>query len=214
MIGQYALKACDNKYSRLGCYIGLLVLSCNVYAKPTHGMRLNSPSTQLFQLGNASALFSGAIEGDITYRQLKSKGDFGLGTFNGIHGEMVALDGYFYKIGQKGATISVSPDWKTPFVELVKFSQNKAIHFDKIDSYTILKKSIASQLENKNVPYAIKVTGAFNFLKLRSRSPRAALQTQEVYEETYTVESVKGTLIGFWFPEYLLSLTVPEFHFH
>src|SRR3990167_160260 len=158
MIEPYVLKTCDNKnaiYSRLGCYIGLLVLSCNIYAKPTHEMRLNSPSIQLYQLGNAIALFSGAIEGDMTYRQLKSKGDFGLGTFNGLHGEMVALDGSFYKISQKGETIPVDPNWKTPFVELVKFSQNKTVQFEKIDSYAVLKQLIQVNLDNKNIPYAM-----------------------------------------------------------
>jgi acetolactate decarboxylase len=51
-------------------------------------------------------------------------------------------------------------------------------------------------------------------LKLRSRSSRAALQAEDVIEGTYSVENVKGTLVGFWFPGYLLNLTVPEFHFH
>ncbi|VVC75399.1 Alpha-acetolactate decarboxylase [Aquicella siphonis] len=213
----YDLKNCSSTnavYSRLGSYISLFVLSCSVYAGPIHEIRLAAPAVSLFQLGNASALFSGAIEGEITYRQLKTKGDFGLGTFNGIRGEMVALDGNFYKIGQKGETIPVNPDWKTPFVELVTFSQNKAVHFDMVRDYVVLKQSISSKLENKNIPYAIKVTGIFKFLKLRSRSPRVALRTQDVIEETYFVENVKGTLVGFWFPEYLLSLTVPEFHFH
>lgn len=196
----------NTTYLRLGCYLSLCLLSSNVSAE--------TQPVSLFQLGNASALFSGAIEGEMTFRQLKSKGDFGLGTFNDIQGEMVALDGNFYKISQKGETLAVDPDWKTPFVELVKFSQNKAVHVEKIDSYATLKKMLASELDNKNIPYAIKVTGTFKFLKLRSRSPRAAGQAQDVREETYSVENMKGTLVGFWFPEYLLSLTVPEFHFH
>lgn len=199
---------------KLPCLIGLMILSCNVSAKTIHEIQQILPTVSLFQLGNASALFSGAIEGNMTYRELQSKGDFGLGTFNGIDGEMVALDGNFYKIRQKGETIPVDPNWKTPFVELVKFSQNKSIHLEKIDNYTILKKLIKSKLDNHNLPYAIKITGTFQFLKLRSRSPRAALQEKDVMEITYYAENMKGTLVGFWFPDYLLTLTVPEFHFH
>lgn len=194
------------RFVRLGCYISLIILSCNVFAK--------TPSVSLFQLGNASALFSGAIEGEMTYGQLKSKGDFGLGTFNDIDGEMVALNGGFYKIGEQGKTIPVQPNWKTPFVELVKFSKNQAIHAEEIDNYAVLKQLLNDKLDNKNIPYAIEIAGTFKFLKLRSRTPRAALQTKDIVEETYSVANIKGTLVGFWFPDYLLSLTVPQFHFH
>jgi len=191
-----------------------VILGGSVSAKTPHEMQRTLPTVSLFQLGNASALLSGAIEGNMTYSQLKSKGDFGLGTFNDIDGEMIALNGNFYKISQKGKTIPVNPNWKTPFVELVKFSQNNAVHFEKIDSYAVLKQLLNAKLDNRNIPYAIKITGTFQFLKLRSRSPRQVVQTQDVIEETYAIENVKGTLVGFWFPEYLISLTVPEFHFH
>jgi len=191
-----------------------MILSSNLFAKKPHEMQVTFPTVSLFQLGNASALFSGAIEGDITYGQLREKGDFGLGTFNGIQGEMVALNGNFYKISQKGKTIPVNPHWKTPYVELVKFTSDKAVHFEKIDRYAALKQLLNAKLDNKNIPYAIKISGMFQLMKLRSRSPRTASQTQDVIEETYSIENVKGTLVGFWFPDYLLSLTVPKFHFH
>lgn len=199
---------------RLASLTSLMIANCHASAQTSHEMQGAFPTVSLFQLGNASALFSGAIEGNMTYRELRSKGDFGLGTFNSIDGEMVALDGSFYKISQKGETIPVDPNWKTPFVELVKFSQNKTVQFEKIDSYAVLKQLIQVNLDNKNIPYAMKVTGTFNFLKLRSRSSRAALQSQDVIEETYSVKNIKGALVGFWFPQYLLNLTVPEFHFH
>lgn len=198
---------------KLVCYLGLTVLCCNVYAKSPTEMREVS-DTSLFQLGSASALLSGGIEGDMTYGQLRSKGDFGLGTFNDIDGEMVALDGNFYKISQKGKTVPVNPGWKTPFVELVEFTQSDDVAFEKIKSFATLKKLLITKLDNKNIPYALKVTGTFQFLKLRSRSQRKAHEVKDVIEETYSIENRSGTLVGFWFPEYLLTLTVPEFHFH
>lgn len=62
---------------------------------------------------------------------------------------MVALDGNFYKISRKGKTVAVSPNWKTLFVELVKFSQNKPLHFNKLNNYALLKQAIQKKLENK-----------------------------------------------------------------
>lgn len=217
MIGRYSSQYTYSNPGKLGqvtCYLSLILLSSPIFAKTSRDIQVRMPTVSLFQIGNASALFSGAIQGEITYRQLKTKGNFGLGTFNNIDGEMVALDGHFYKISQQGETIPVDANWKTPFAELVKFSQHHSLPIVKVNSYAALKQLIKSKLDNHNIPYAIKITGTFHYLKLRSRSQRKALQTIDVMEETYTAENIKGTLVGFWFPDYLLSLTIPAFHFH
>ncbi len=168
----------------------------------------------LFQYGNASALISGATEGDMTYRELKSKGNFGLGTFNGTSGEMVALNGEFYHIGQNGKTTPVDLNWKTPYVELIYFSKNKSYPLQHIANYNIFKELILNSFDTKNIPYALQIKGYFNSLELRSRSPRAAHQTKNIIEKKYIIKNISGTLVGFWFPEYLLNLTVPGFHLH
>lgn len=199
---------------RLVCYFSVILFTSPISAKPLPEIHQPLPSISLYQYGNTSALLSGAIEGEMTYRQLQSKGGFGLGTFNRIDGELIALDGKFYKISQKGKTIPVDLSWKTPFVELVNFTQTKPTHYTEINNYAALKQFIRPHLDNPNIPYAIKVTGTFQFLELRSRSPRKVFETKDVMEETYTVENIKGTLVGFWFPDYLLNLSVPEFHFH
>lgn len=171
-------------------------------------------SATLFQVGNASALFSGAIEGDMTISQLQQHGNFGLGTFNGIKGELIALDGHFYQIGPHGMTTPVNLQWKTPYAEMITFIPISSIQLESIENYKLLKNIIYSKLDNKNVPYAVQIRGTFSYLKLRSRSPRPALQTKNILEETYTFNNISGTLVGYWFPEYLLNLTVPGFHLH
>lgn len=194
-----------NLFLSLAC--GVFLLSNPIYADHAH-------QSALFQVGNASALFAGASRGDVTYRQVKAKGDFGLGTFNDIDGELVALNGDFYKMNLNGKTTRVDPDTKTPFVQVVKFQQKQAIHLHQFADYLGLKQRVYAALANKNMPYAIKITGTFHALTLRSRSSRAVLQTKDIQEATYSANNIKGTLVGFWFPAYLLTLTVPEFHFH
>jgi acetolactate decarboxylase len=168
----------------------------------------------LFQVGNASALFSGAIEGDMTIQQLKQHGNFGLGTFNDIKGEMIALDGDFYQIGENGKTTLVDLKWKTPYAEIMNFVPKLFIHLDKFENYKLLKEMIYSKLDNKNIPYAVYIKGHFDYIKLRSRSPRSALETKNIIEKIYLLQNISGTLVGYWFPEYLMNLTVPSFHLH
>ena len=51
----------------------------------------------LFQASTIAALLDGAYDGDLTFAELAEHGDLGLGTLNGLDGEMIALDGYFYR---------------------------------------------------------------------------------------------------------------------
>ena len=68
-----------------------------------------------------SALLDGVYEGVMTYGELARHGDFGLGTFNDLDGEMVALDGCFYQLLADGSARRVDPAQQTPFAAVVFF---------------------------------------------------------------------------------------------
>jgi acetolactate decarboxylase len=57
----------------------------------------------LFQASTIGALLDGAYDGDVSFAQLSEHGDLGLGTLNGLDGEMIALDGRFYRADVDGA---------------------------------------------------------------------------------------------------------------
>jgi len=44
------------------------------------------------------ALLEGSYEGEMTYGQLRCQGDFGIGTCNGLDGEMIGFDVRFCHI--------------------------------------------------------------------------------------------------------------------
>src|SRR5262245_19544577 len=56
----------------------------------------------LFQVSTTGALVQGVYKGVVTLGALKEHGDFGLGTFEGLDGELVALDGEFYQMHASG----------------------------------------------------------------------------------------------------------------
>jgi alpha-acetolactate decarboxylase len=68
----------------------------------------------LYQTFLMSALIAGINEGDVTYGQIRQYGDFGLGTFNDLDGEM-GFDGTFYQLRSDGSARPVTGDQKTPF---------------------------------------------------------------------------------------------------
>src|SRR3712207_6714397 len=79
------------------------------------------PHHTLFQTSTIEALLDGNYEGDVTFAELEERGDFGLGTFDALDGEMVCLDGDFYQVRADGLAYAVDQRSKTPF-PVVPFS--------------------------------------------------------------------------------------------
>ena len=75
----------------------------------------------LFQASTIGALLDGAFDGDLTFAELAEHGDLGLGTLNRLDGEMIALDGEFFRADVDGAIHPISPGAKTPFAVVTRF---------------------------------------------------------------------------------------------
>ena len=71
------------------------------------------PHHALFQTSTIDALLGGNYEGDVSFAELRARGDFGLGTFDALDGEMVALDGDFYQVKADGIAYEVDERLKT-----------------------------------------------------------------------------------------------------
>jgi acetolactate decarboxylase len=182
----------------------MLIISGISYAENT---------ASLYQIGTFAAVLNGAVNGDVNYQLLKQKGNFGLGTFNGITGEMVAYQGQFYQIGEKGITLSVADETKTPYAQVIQFNPTTSYSLMNIDNFKQLVDSLLPAFNNQNRAYAIHIHGQISYLKLRGRTRRKPGDSvpQEI---PYEAQNVKGDMIGFYFPDHLLSLTTPGLHLH
>ena len=76
---------------------------------------------EVFQNSTINALLEGVYDGSMTYGELRRHGDFGLGTFNALDGEMVAFDGEFYQIKSDGIAYPVADEQRTPFATVLFF---------------------------------------------------------------------------------------------
>ena len=109
-------------------------------------LRCATPRHCLFQYGHASALCGGMTEGEMDFKTLASFGDFGLGTFNNINGELVTLNGEFFQIGQQGQTVLVDTSWQSPSSQLIFFSPTLQFDNNFIENYQQLKTIIDTKL--------------------------------------------------------------------
>jgi acetolactate decarboxylase len=83
---------------------------------------LPAHAAEVYQVSTISSLLAGGYDGDTTVAELLRHGGFGLGTFNGVDGEMMVLDGRVYRGTVDGHAHAVAATALTPFAVVVAFS--------------------------------------------------------------------------------------------
>ena len=193
-------------------FFGLFLINSLAFAASSPVEKNN-----LFQVGTFSSLAQGVYDGDYNYKRLMQHGDFGLGTFDGLDGEMVAIDGNFYQFPASGKLILVKPTQTTPFAEVIFFKPSLYESLESIPSYSDLY-NVIKKLPNKNIPYAIRIDGEFNAIKLRSfykqKKPYPILSEAAKGQVIFHLQQVTGSMVGYWFPNYWDGIAVPGFHLH
>lgn len=169
----------------------------------------------LFQNSLMSALLAGDFEGKMTVGELLEKGDTGLGTFEGLDGEMAVIDGKAYKMTSDGKAREASNEEKSPFAAVTAFCPSIFLEAGESED---LEGQIRSHLPGSNYPCALKCSGEFKKVTTRTVSKREkpwgpmkeAVDEQKVCE----FEKVKGDVVGFWTPKAFEGPCVSGFHLH
>ena len=172
----------------------------------------------LYQVSTIQALSAGDYDGQECLSGIKRHGDFGIGTFQGLDGEMVALGGIFYQVKVDGRVYPVKQASCIPFAQVTFFDADKTFFVDRELSYADLTWYLDKLLGSKNIFYAVKVSGMFKYLKIRSVPRQSqpypkldqALKEQKVFE----FSDIRGTMVGWRSPQYMEKLGVPGYHMH
>lgn len=171
-----------------------------------------------FQAGVLTALMEGVFEGDTTFADLEKRGDMGIGTFNGLDGEMAAVDGVFYRIKFDGTVTPALGSDATPFATVAHFSLDKKLTLGPVDGFNALTIQLDRELPTENIVYAVRIDGVFTHVKARSvpgyQRPYPKLAEIVKTQSHLPYENVEGTLVGFRFPEYAKGVNVPGWHLH
>jgi acetolactate decarboxylase len=172
----------------------------------------------LFQASTIGALIEGAFEGDVSFAELAEHGDLGLGTLNHLDGEMIALDGRFYRADVDGEVREIPAKERTPFAVLVPFEP--AIEFDVEGSvdHAALLELIDSRIPADAASCALRVDGRFERVRARSvprqEPPYRPLTEVVADQRVFELAGVDGTMLGFRFPEYAEGIEVSGWHLH
>lgn len=164
-----------------------------------------------------NSVLEGLYEANTTMAELKKHGDFGIGTFNDLDGEMVLLDGIVYQLDIDGCAQSVGDNDKTPFAAVCNFDPITRENVENELNPQSFTAFLDQCLPSRNMMYAIRVDGLFSHL--RTRSVRRTENYTPLVEATATqkvsvFEHTEGTLVGFFTPAFIPSVNVPGYHFH
>lgn len=172
-----------------------------------------------FQAGVLPAFMQGIYEGDINFKTLALHGDFGLGTFNAVDGEMIAVDGQYYRIDEYGKAGIVSPELCTPFAVVTQFKSVKSFSIQQIDNLNLLNATLDAHIPTQNIFYMMRVDAEFDWIKVRSAScqqhPYKPLaETLPKLQKEFEYNDIKGTLVVTRCPAYSAAVTIAGYHYH
>ena len=171
----------------------------------------------LFQVSTSAALVHGVFEGSIRVRDLKRHGDFGLGTFEGLDGELIMLDGVCYQAGINGVLREADDDWLTPFAVITHFEADERHTLGDVDSFETLSRKVDALQPSQNVFVGMRIEGLFDRLEMRAAckaEPGEDLVTATGHQSEFSAGDVEGTLVGFRAPPYSTAISVPGYHLH
>ena len=172
----------------------------------------------VYQVGTIGSLLAGVYEGDVSIDDLSNIGNFGLGTFDGANGEMLAFDNNFYRVDAHGNAHRVK-NMNTPFAVVTNFTATNLYELEEFENINALYRFIKTKFNSDNIIYALSIEGDFSSVYLRSEyqqpeGHKPLLQTISQVQQEYKLKNTKGTLVGFWFPKYMNNINVTGFHFH
>jgi acetolactate decarboxylase len=157
----------------------------------------------LFQVSTSTALVEGVYGGVVTIGELKRHGSFGLGTFDGLDGEMLALDGHFYQVLGTGAVREAGDEARAPFAVVTEFRAEREFLLDRVESFDDLTAQLDSRRDTGNLFFAVRIDGRFSHIRTRA-----------LCKPEFALTDVSGTAVGFWTPLYARTINVAGWHLH
>jgi acetolactate decarboxylase len=178
---------------------------------------LGIPLHTLFQVSTSGALVQGVYERAVSSNLLLNYGDFGLGTFENLDGEMVVLDGAIYQVRSDGKVIKIEKDVGTPFAVVTHFVADQDQMIENASSFKDLTKICDRYRDSDNLFYAFRIDGHFGHVHTRAMRETLEglpLAKAAAIQPEFEFTGVDGTLVGIWAPQFSSALNIAGYHFH
>jgi acetolactate decarboxylase len=187
------------------------------------GNSVGAENSAVVQYSSYTGLLQRLFDGFVSYEEALETGDQGIGTTDGLNGEVTILEGIPYRVNYDGKVDRVSPEEISPYITLSTAPEAEAIEITLPagTSYSTLTKTVCEQMGDrfqKNFPHAIRITGTFAKVTTRSvpklEKPYPALTAVTEKQHVFQFADRDFVLVGFWYPRYAQAFNPPEWHIH
>jgi acetolactate decarboxylase len=179
-----------------------------------------APATDdVWQVGTITELSAGGFEGRVPVGDLLDHGTTGLGTFDGLAGEMVIVDGVIYQVPVDGVPVEADADVTTPFAQITPFEADETVALTGAVSCDEMTATIDGAIGTDDDLVAVRVDATFALLQTRSvpaqTAPYPPLDAIVPAEQvTFDLTDVDAIVVGFRTADALESVSPPGYHFH
>lgn len=179
-------------------------------------------NVKFFQVSTLQALMLGYTKRVISVGELLKGGDTGLGTFENVDGEMIVVDGRCFRAEDDGNVIPASPDDGVPFASVAFMSNNPEFSITGISNAEMLKTRLNVIIEENfgiNSMHIVRIDGTFIRVMARSEAYTRSqhVELSEILKKTqrdFEFESIEGTVVGLYYPDYMDGINASGWHFH
>lgn len=173
---------------------------------------------EVFQTSLMSALLDGIYEGELTLAELLGHGNFGLGTFDELDGEMIILDSVPWQMRGDGTVVRADLDQRTPFATVTNFVPNFTKEITEPLHRAELSEIVDHLTLSPNYLYALRIIGEFEWVTTRTverqEAPYPPMAQATSGEPVIRHEKTKGIMAGFRTPLFEQGINVAGCHVH
>ncbi len=178
-------------------------------------------NNSIYQVALLQSLMQGEYDGIINVEKLVQYGDIGIGTFEGVNGEMIVLDGVAYQALADGSVIVADDKETVPFANVTFFTEDIVLDQVSVADIEELKNALDEVVSRRgrNQFYMANIAGTFPVVEVRSsikqdppyRYLNVALAADQ---RIFSYENIRGNLVALYCPPYMEGLNMPGWHFH
>ena len=209
-----------NFFLGIGLAVAIVFAGAAVYTGLERQAPVNvAEGGTVYQVSTIGALMQGVYNGTVTVGELKKHGNFGLGTFDRLDGEMIVLNGNVWQAKSDGSVIPAADNQTTPFATVTYFTPDfRQISPDHTMNFSEFATTMADELPSQNMIYAVEIHGTFPSVTVRAipaqEMPYPNLTVASAGQHEFTYTNVTGTIVGFYMPVFFKDLNTQGYHLH
>jgi len=159
------------------------------------------------------------FDGTLTAKELKTKGDIALGSYNGLNGELIMTDGKLYQVTEDGAIHVPGDEELICYANATFFDSEQGFEMEGPVKYEFLRAKLNEELPSKNQFYAFRIKGDFSYMKCGSiqkqvKPYKTGLDKLLPVRPVFEKENISGTMVGFFCPDFIGDINVIGYHMH